>query len=388
MYKIDFDKFDKTLLRFMGCVLIAQDSDHYNHSTKIGFDSGFLKEAEGYKYSIWEKAQNILQCTTWKKDSLWKYRVTQKVVSCMNVSSASGEKQNLLNWHDVEYFKDIISAHPQQAEEVIYQIYCTDTDEKSFNAAIRLFGNRYPLISFIFFLKGKTDFTTNGPYYLPVRPQTMNIQFQKLGIQTDCLTDGCTWTNYQEYHQILSDVQKRLREQLDCTATMLDAHSFVWSMWLLDERKNSILSQLPSEFKQIDNDIKHIALHGSTYNAVIKARVNQSVFRKCLLSRYHKCCICGVSNPNLLVASHIKPWADSNSIEKLDVDNGFLFCPNHDRLFDQGWISFDDMGGILISKDLSQFDRLFTNVNDEMKIHVTTGNKTYLDYHRKHIFKQ
>lgn len=187
----------------------------------------------------------------------------------MNMSPASGEKQNLLNWHDIEYFKDIISVHPQQAEEVIYQIYCTDED--SFNAAIYLFGNRYPLISFLFFLKNKTDFTTNGPCYLPVRPQTMNIQFQKLGIQTDCLSDGCTWRNYQEYHKILSDVQKRLRAQLDCTTTMLDAHSFVWSMWLLDKRKNSGLSQLPSEFKQIDNDTKYINLQGSTYDVVIKA---------------------------------------------------------------------------------------------------------------------
>lgn len=60
MYKINFDKFDKALLQFMGCVLAAQDNDHYNHSTRIVFDSGFLKETEGYKHSIWKKAQSIL----------------------------------------------------------------------------------------------------------------------------------------------------------------------------------------------------------------------------------------------------------------------------------------------------------------------------------------
>ncbi len=214
----------------------------------------------------------------------------------------------------------------------------------------------------------------------------MNNQFQKLGIQTDCLDDGCTWNNYREYLQILNDIQKRLEEQLCITITMLDAHSFVWSMWLID-KKASVLSQLPLEFNLIDDEVKHINLQGSTRDVVVKARINQSAFRERLLNRYHKCCICGVINPNLLVASHIKPWANSNSIEKLDVDNGFLFCPNHDRLFDQGWISFDDSGKILISKDLSQYDRLFTNVNDAMKVHVTEGNKIYLRYHLEHIFR-
>ncbi len=142
MYRIDFGKFDKTLLQFMGCVLAAQDSDHYNHSTKISFDAGFLNETEGYKYSIWHKAQNILQCTTWTRDKLWKYNVTQKVLSCMNMSPAIGEKQNLLNWHDIEYFKNIIEDHPQQVEDVVYRIYCADDVEESFDAAIRLFGNR------------------------------------------------------------------------------------------------------------------------------------------------------------------------------------------------------------------------------------------------------
>lgn len=388
MYKIDFDKFDKMLLQFMGCVLAIQDNDHYHHSTKISFDSGFLAEAEGYKYSIWQKAQSILECATWTKDNLRKYHIAQRMLSCINMSPASGEKQNLLNWHDVEYFKDVIADHPQQIEDVLYQIYCTNDDEKSFNSAIRLLGNRYPLISFLFFLKEKTDFTARGPYYLPVRPQTINRQFQKLGIQTDCLTDGCTWHNYQEYLQILSDVQKRLRTQLDAAATMLDTHSFVWSMWLLDKQDSSSLSQLPSEFKQIDHDITHPGIQGTTRDAMIKVRVNQSVFRECLLNRYHKCCLCGVSNPNLLIASHIKPWADSTSIERLDTDNGFLFCPNHDRLFDQGWISFEDTGSILISKELAPYDRVFTNVHDGMKLHLTVGNKVYLNYHRQHIFKE
>ena len=54
----------------------------------------------------------------------------------------------------------------------------------------------------------------------------------------------------------------------------------------------------------------------------------------------------------LLVASHIKPWSISDANEKLDIHNGLLMCPNHDKLFDRGYISFDDTGRILISEKL------------------------------------
>lgn len=149
--------------------------------------------------------------------------------------------------------------------------------------------------------------------------------------------------------------------------------------------KKSPVSALPQQFHAVEKDTD--PLQGDTRDAVVKARVNQSVFRERLLERYRKCCLCGVSNPDLLTASHIKPWADSGPLEKIDVDNGFLFCPNHDRLFDQGLISFEDSGAILLSEKLSPYDRLFTNVAEGQKIHLTDGNKPYLSYHREHIFK-
>lgn len=381
MYRINSEQFSQTLLQFIGCVLTKQNNEHYRYSTKISFDSGFLRETEGYKRDVWGQAQNILQANSWSKSNLWKYNIAQRLLSCINIKTDSGEKQNLLNWHDIEYFKDVLSWHPKKVEAVIYQIYCSNEDERSFNDAISLFGNRYPLISFFFFLKKGSNHET--PYYLPVRPQAMSEQFQKLGIQTDCLSNGCTWEHYQEYLYILRDVQNRLNQQLGSTVDLLDAHSFVWSMWVLDEVN---ISELPQQFYTLEKDLG--AIQGDTCEAVIKVRVNQSVFRERLLNRYHKCCLCGVCNPTLLVASHIKPWADSNPLEKLDVDNGFLFCPNHDRLFDKGLISFEDSGKVIISRELSFYDRLFTNIADDMKIHLTEGNQAYLSYHREHVFKQ
>lgn len=114
------------------------------------------------------------------------------------------------------------------------------------------------------------------------------------------------------------------------------------------------------------------------------------MFRDLLLNRYNRCCLCDVKDTALLIASHIKPWAESEPKEKLDVNNGFLMCPNHDKLFDKGYITFEDDGTIRISKGLTENEMTFLNVNSKMHIEptLTKGNKKYLKFHRKDIFNK
>jgi predicted restriction endonuclease len=137
--------------------------------------------------------------------------------------------------------------------------------------------------------------------------------------------------------------------------------------------------------KEIEKDIEQ--LEGRDKETIIKSRVNQSVFRNKLLEKYTNCCLCKVNDSNFLRASHIKPWSKSNSIEKLDVNNGLLLCPNHDALFDIGVISFNDDGNILISEKLTDVNKLMLNINPNMKIEVTTSNLEYIRYHRENIYK-
>lgn len=138
--------------------------------------------------------------------------------------------------------------------------------------------------------------------------------------------------------------------------------------------------------REIDGEIQELGLTGEMRQAVVNVRVNQGIFRERLLTKNKKCCLCGVCNPELLVASHIKPWAISSPEEKLDDNNGLLMCPNHDKLFDKGLISFDSDGNILISDKLSDTDKIFMNINENIKIPVTGNNAEYLDYHRKNIY--
>ena len=137
----------------------------------------------------------------------------------------------------------------------------------------------------------------------------------------------------------------------------------------------------------IESEIENLGLKGEEREAVIKTRVNQGVFRDFLLKRYKNCCLCKIANPQLLVASHIKPWAKSKPEEKLNTGNGFLLCPAHDKLFDLGFISFEDDGQILISSELSEVDRVYTNIQPDMRIEVRDENRPFLDYHRKNRFR-
>ena len=142
------------------------------------------------------------------------------------------------------------------------------------------------------------------------------------------------------------------------------------------------------EAQNIEEEISSFNVEGASKKAIINARVNQGIFRDLLLKRYNKCCLCGMENHTLLIASHIKPWAESEPKEKLDDDNGFLMCPNHDRIFDKGYITFDDDGKIMISDRLTENDRVLLNVDSRMHIELTESNKKYLQFHRKNIFNR
>ncbi|QGQ48612.1 HNH endonuclease [Metabacillus sediminilitoris] len=120
---------------------------------------------------------------------------------------------------------------------------------------------------------------------------------------------------------------------------------------------------------------------------VIKSRIGQSTFKKSLLNIEKKCRLCGVSDERFLVASHIKPWSQSNHQERLDVNNGFLLCPNHDKLFDKGYISFYEDGAIVISDSLDEATMVFLNINETMIISMNERQQLYMKWHRVNVFK-
>lgn len=120
---------------------------------------------------------------------------------------------------------------------------------------------------------------------------------------------------------------------------------------------------------------------------LMKIRIGQGVFKNKLLCNDRKCKICGLLNQSLLIASHIKPWKYSDNMERLDANNGFLLCPNHDSLFDKGYVTFNNEGKILISEQLPMSDYELLNINSNITININDENRKYLEWHRENIFK-
>lgn len=122
-----------------------------------------------------------------------------------------------------------------------------------------------------------------------------------------------------------------------------------------------------------------------------QSRIGQGVFRNKLISKYNgSCVITKVDKLDLLFASHIKPWASSSNLERLDEHNGLLLSPIYDKLFDSGYISFDDSGKIMLSNYLTPAEYLILKIskNDFIDQKISKETKKYLQFHREHVFKK
>ena len=133
------------------------------------------------------------------------------------------------------------------------------------------------------------------------------------------------------------------------------------------------------------NTILDKTIKNTTKEEIVNGRVGQGTFKdKLSIIWNHKCCVTGASN--LLNASHIKPWAMCSSGERLDPFNGFLLSPVYDRAFDQGLISFQNSGHIIISPLLdADITNLSIDLNAIIK-NISPFSHHYLQYHRDNIF--
>jgi 5-methylcytosine-specific restriction protein A len=117
---------------------------------------------------------------------------------------------------------------------------------------------------------------------------------------------------------------------------------------------------------------------------LITSRVGQGAYRKRIIHRWeYKCAVTGFDKLNVLIASHIIPWADSTDNERLDVHNGILLSPNYDALFDRHLITFENSGKITLSDKIESqaFKKIGVTGNEKIQS-LSTHNFEYLDKHR------
>lgn len=140
---------------------------------------------------------------------------------------------------------------------------------------------------------------------------------------------------------------------------------------------------------EINLEIEARSLYGDLEKIQLtKSRRGQGIFKANVRLLEDHCRITGVDNIKHLRASHIKPWAASNNDEKLDGFNGLLLSPHVDHLFDRGFISFQDSGGILVSKELNPSVLEKWSISAGKNVgEFRPGQISYLAYHREMVFQ-
>ena len=145
--------------------------------------------------------------------------------------------------------------------------------------------------------------------------------------------------------------------------------------------------------ESIYTENEEIIPEGKYKESIVKTRVNQSFFRKMILSSYDsQCCITGLPIKELLVASHIIPWSQ-NPKTRLNPQNGLCLNSLHDKAFDRGYITISTSYQVVISSKIKNFDsKIITMITDYQGAKMLLPRRflpkqEYLNYHRENIFR-
>ncbi len=134
---------------------------------------------------------------------------------------------------------------------------------------------------------------------------------------------------------------------------------------------------------------------GKERESLVKIRVNQSFFRKAVLAAYDfRCCITGLSLPELLNASHIIPWS-ANIENRVNPQNGLCLNAIHDRAFDRGLLTVTPDFRVKISPSIKSMNSdtaiqelLLRYDNSEIRLPTRfKPHVEFLDYHNNNVFR-
>jgi putative restriction endonuclease len=133
---------------------------------------------------------------------------------------------------------------------------------------------------------------------------------------------------------------------------------------------------------------------GKSREAIVRTRMNQGFFRAAVLAAYGaKCCITGLSVPQLLTASHIVPWSVDIK-NRTNPRNGLCLNAIHDRAFDCGLLTVTPDLTVKLSPKLRRNStdnaaREFVHKYQGVSISLPrrfTPDMEFIRYHNEQIF--
>lgn len=178
------------------------------------------------------------------------------------------------------------------------------------------------------------------------------------------------------------DIFKEFTENFD--------EMFIESEKLLEEK---IVTEKP--IKNIE-DLIDETKKGEYKIRETKVRQNQDYFRTIVMSNYsNNCAITGISIPELLIASHIKPWSkDENN--RLNPTNGICLSATLDKAFDKGLVTINNEYKVVFSSKIKKYSKdtfydtelgKFENRQIILPIKFLP-NDEFLQYHNDVVFQK
>lgn len=237
---------DSAMKWFTGYVVERQNN------SIVDFNSGEIKEQEGYKKDLVVSANKALEFDGWTSDMIGSGLIWECAVKAMK-----DRNNNIVDYHNVTHFEDIGDANKAKAEQILFELFCGNDDEAAFEKACSFWGRRYDILSFLMFLKDSNK-------YVPVKSENHKEIFEKLKIDTSCFS-SCTWKNYSLFLDAVSIIKTSLEEYYGFDVDLIDTHNFLW-----------MVKQAPQDFKcswteeSENKDLKEHLIEGSDpYESVV-----------------------------------------------------------------------------------------------------------------------
>ncbi|HEY8780999.1 MAG TPA: HNH endonuclease [Mucilaginibacter sp.] len=142
-----------------------------------------------------------------------------------------------------------------------------------------------------------------------------------------------------------ASLDPRLSQKGMVNASKLDKevwHEYMgnWDQVFFESEKLLAKMKHTTVEKTYEIDLDNLpAVEGKERERLVMVRVNQSQFRRIVLSNFNnQCCITGIGLLELIVASHIAPWSVDKG-NRLSPQNGLALNALHDKAFDRHLIT-------------------------------------------------
>jgi hypothetical protein len=169
--------------------------------------------------------------------------------------------------------------------------------------------------------------------------------------------------------------------------SVLESHSDVKISMLGDLKPYLARNNAQDDVHEVDI-IQRVNIGPLEKENLVKSRRGQGIFKTNVKMIERECRVTKLRDKDFLIASHIKPWKDSNDAEKIDGNNGLLLSPHIDKLFDSGLISFADNGDLLVSSKLNMDVLKIWGINERLNAGSFSAEQVvYLKFHRENRFK-